>query len=156
MARPNRPTALKVIEGNRGKRPLNDKEPKPPNGVPDKPLHLSTYAVEMWEHITPILMKMGVLTIADGAALESLCEAYSDARTARDYIAIHGRYFRVKLPRGGGHARRTHPAVADLADADRRFRGWLSEFGLTPSTRSKIVVDPSSGDDDGVGEFFGR
>jgi hypothetical protein len=32
-----KPTFLKVLDGNPGKRPLNDQEPRPPQGIPDRP-----------------------------------------------------------------------------------------------------------------------
>ena len=47
-----------------------------------------------------------------------------------------------------------NPAVAMLADADRRFKGYLVEFGLTPAARSKVKVDGSEQKDE-LDEFFG-
>src|SRR3712207_9351656 len=34
--------------------------------------------------------------------------------------------------------RSAHPAVALAADADRRLKSWLNEFGLTPASRSRV------------------
>jgi P27 family predicted phage terminase small subunit len=52
---------------------------------------------------------------------------------------------------------KANPAVAMLADADRRFKAWLVEFGLTPAARSKVhVQDPDDGkQEDPMREFFG-
>ncbi len=36
---------------------------------------------------------------------------------------------------------KANPAVAMLADADRRFKSYLVEFGLTPAARTKVKVD---------------
>jgi phage terminase small subunit len=33
---------------------------------------------------------------------------------------------------------RLHPAVSVMQDADRRVRSWLTEFGKTPSARSRV------------------
>jgi phage terminase small subunit len=44
-----------------------------------------------------------------------------------------------------------------LADADRRFKAWLVEFGLTPAARSKVHVQNPDEDEkqDPLQEFFG-
>jgi phage terminase small subunit len=39
---------------------------------------------------------------------------------------------------------RPHPLVAMLADADRRYRGWESEFGLTPASRPRVPGVPAA------------
>ena len=39
-----KPTAVKIDEGNPGKRRINGREPKPPASLPDCPAHLSDEA----------------------------------------------------------------------------------------------------------------
>jgi phage terminase small subunit len=52
---------------------------------------------------------------------------------------------------------RLHPAVSVMQDADRRIKGWLIEFGQTPSARSRIKVEGYELDEDGVAaKFFDR
>jgi len=41
---------------------------------------------------------------------------------------------------------RTRPEVAVIADADRRFKSYLVEFGLSPAARSKVVTPGKPGE----------
>jgi hypothetical protein len=42
------PSSLKLLKGNPGKRPLNEREPKPPAGAPEAPAHLDEEARREW------------------------------------------------------------------------------------------------------------
>ena len=44
-----KPTKLKLLEGNPGRRPINDKEPKPKERLPQCPTHLSEEAKREWQ-----------------------------------------------------------------------------------------------------------
>ena len=46
-----KPTALKKLEGNPGKRKLNTKEPAPAKGMPDCPKWLLPEAKEEWKRL---------------------------------------------------------------------------------------------------------
>jgi phage terminase small subunit len=48
---------------------------------------------------------------------------------------------------------RSHPAVAIVADADRRYAMWLSKFGLTPSDRSRVSAAISDTDKNPFAQF---
>ena len=137
-----KPTHLKVITGNPGKRPINAREPKPTRGALRCPPDLTDAARKAWEQIAPELAAMGVLTTADTAALRQLCEAVSDFQAAREVLKTSGRFYETRTP-SGAVMHRAHPAVALAADADRRLRGWLSEFGLTPSARTRVHGAPA-------------
>jgi phage terminase small subunit len=62
MTRKAKPTALKVLEGNRGKRKLPKNEPKPYPKVPDMPEGLDERAQETYKTLAPKLEKLGLLT----------------------------------------------------------------------------------------------
>ena len=62
-----KPTALKKLEGNPGKRKLNTKEPMPGKGMPDCPKWLLPEAKKEWERLCVKLSEMGVLTEIDMA-----------------------------------------------------------------------------------------
>lgn len=155
------PTHLKVVTGNPGKRALNKREPKPAREIPSCPAHLSDTGKVAWGRLSVLIDRMGILTEADGAALERLCDCYAEILECRDVIALHGRvYESVKPARREGEESemliKANPAVAMLADADRRFKAYLVEFGLTPAARSKVHT--KSDDDekaDPLSEFFG-
>ena len=58
-----KPTHLKVVTGNPGKRKLNDKEPTPAKEIPDPPAHLTDWGKVAWGRLTVLLDGMGVLTV---------------------------------------------------------------------------------------------
>ena len=72
-----KPKSIRVMEGNRSRRPLPTNEPRPLAGEPDMPAHLDREARKEWKRLVPILLAMRVLTVADGVALGNLCQAYS-------------------------------------------------------------------------------
>jgi phage terminase small subunit len=76
MPYPATPTALKLLAGNPGHRPLNQNEPKPELVAPTCPSHLSREAKREWRRIVPELEKLGLLTRIDRAALAAYATAY--------------------------------------------------------------------------------
>ena len=72
-----KPTALKKLEGNPGKRKLNTKEPVPAKGMPDCPKWLLPEAKMEWERLCVKLSEMGVLTEIDMAAFAAYCQSYA-------------------------------------------------------------------------------
>jgi len=145
------PTHLRIVTGNPGKRAINKDEPKAAKGRPSCPAHASDKARETWGYVCGILEDMGILTTTDALAIEMLCEAYADfvaaARTLKDF----GSDFYETVNEGGATMYRAHPALAKKQDADRRIRGWLSEFGMSPSSRSRVKLG-NNGDEDADGE----
>ena len=56
-----KPTAIKKLEGNPGKRKLNTKEPIPAKGMPDCPEWLLPEAKKEWERLADLMNQMGFL-----------------------------------------------------------------------------------------------
>ncbi|MGR0187232.1 P27 family phage terminase small subunit [Azospirillum aestuarii] len=166
--RPRKPTHLKVVSGTAQPCRTNPNEPKPKRERPSPPAHLSDKAKVAWGAVSVLLDRMGVLTEADPFALEGLCEAYADLLAARASLArpmtlSNGDDGELTLAEAGeryywtfgksGPMRRARPEIADIADADRRFAGWLAKFGLTPADRTR-VGGHLPGDEDPLSEFF--
>jgi P27 family predicted phage terminase small subunit len=87
----------------------------------------------------------GLLTVVDGGALSLLCQAYSEWQQADAAIQEHGLTVENKQ---GMFAR---PEVRIRDTAAKRYRAMASEFGLTPSSRSRINVGQGQdGPDDGI------
>jgi len=83
MAKPGtkpKPTALKVLEGNPGKRPLNENEPKPEPKAPVCPKWLDNYAHKVWERLAPVLKQMGLLSFRRIEQLGNFTHRRIDAR----------------------------------------------------------------------------
>ena len=151
-----KPTALKLVEGNKGKRALNKSEPKPKRFIPSCPAHLTDAGKVAWGRLSVLLDRMGVLTEADGAALERLCDCYTDILACRENVAADGWTYKT-VDAQGNTLIKANPAATQLRAADAQFKGYLIEFGLTPSARSKVHATPDEDTKtDPLREFFGN
>ncbi|WP_213950384.1 phage terminase small subunit P27 family [Tepidanaerobacter syntrophicus] len=131
-----KPTALKVLEGNPGKRPLNDKEPQPEKKAPRCPSWLEPEAKKEWKRMAKTLEAMGVLTQVDRTAFEGYCQAYARWKEAEEFLSKHGTIF--KTP--SGYIQQV-PQVSIAQTYLKVMKDFCSEFGLTPAARTRIKVD---------------
>ena len=118
------PTAIKELEGNPGKRPLNTKEPKPVKKAPSCP---------KW------LEQIGILTEVDMAAFAGYCQAYARWKEAEEFITQHGSI--VKTPSGYWQQ---VPQVSIAQTYLKIMNRFAEQFGLTPSSRSRIIAEDNS------------
>jgi P27 family predicted phage terminase small subunit len=130
-----KPTALRLIEGNRGKRPLNKSEPKPTPVRPTRPEWMLPEAKREWNRVVPELERMGLLTAVDRAALAAYCQAYARAVQAEAVLRKSGISF--VTPNGYEQQR---PEVAIARAEWQMVRAFASEFGFTPAARTRISV----------------
>ncbi|MBW1251963.1 MULTISPECIES: phage terminase small subunit P27 family [Pantoea] len=149
---PKTPTHLQLVRGNPSKRAVNKNEPKPPSGVPTTPKHFSKQEKYWFKRLGDELDCMGVITKLDGMALELLIGAYIEWRTHRDYLDEEGETYTTKTQTGDTLIK-AHPRVAMMADAWKRLRGMMSEFGMTPASRSKVNTG-GTGEVDPFDEFL--
>ena len=85
-----KPTALKVLEGNPGHRPLNKKEPMLKGRLPRCPDWLEDDAKKEWKRLGKVLAEMGMLTNLDMMAFAGYCQAYARWKGAEEFITQHG------------------------------------------------------------------
>ncbi len=149
------PTALKLVTGNPGKRTLNKNEPKPRAKAPTCPAHFDAKGKAVWKKLCTLLKGMGVLTEADGFALERLVDCYRDIEECRELIEKDGRTYKTE-DMNGNILVKNNPAVTQQRAADAMFKSYLVEFGLTPAARSKVNVEPPNGNKkkDTLGGYF--
>lgn len=127
------PTPLKLLRGNPGKRPLNEDEPAPKTKLPPPPTALSEAAKREWRRTGRKLLALGVMTEVDGAAFAAYCVSYTrwlevTALLAKSSVLIKdgkGRYV-------------INPLLRVARDAQEQYTRALVEFGLSPSSRSRI------------------
>ena len=130
-----KPTALKILEGNPGKRPLNENEPVPPKGSVKCPPWLEPEAKKEWKRLAPSLEAMGVLTQVDLTAFAGYCQAYARWREAEEFLSQHGSIF--KTP--SGYVQQV-PQVSIAQQNLKIMQSFCAEFGLTPATRARIIA----------------
>lgn len=75
-----KPTALKVLEGNPGHRPLNKKEPMLKGRLPRCPDWLEDDAKKEWKRLGKVLAEMGMLTNLDMMALPGTARHMPDGK----------------------------------------------------------------------------
>lgn len=138
-----KPTAVKILEGNPGKRKLNDKEPMPVKGMPTYPVWLMPEAKKEWKRLAKILSEMGVLTEVDRSAFAAYCQSYARWKEAQDHINTEGATYETE-----NGMQRPNPYVAICNTEQRLMMSAASEFGLTPSARSRIMVATGGHKDD--------
>ena len=146
-----KPTALKVLEGNPGGRPLNPNEPKPAKKAPRCPAWLEDEAKKEWKRMGKTLEQMGLLTEMDMAAFAGYCQAYARWKEAEEFITQHGTM--VRTP--NGYLQQV-PQVSIAQTYMKQMGKFATEFGLTPASRSRLIADAGqAGPGDEMEELLG-
>jgi P27 family predicted phage terminase small subunit len=131
-----KPTALKKLAGNPGRRPLNEQEPNYAQKLPPCPTFLGSEARKEWRRTGKILMRAGVLKEIDRTAFAAYCQSYAAWVEAEREVAKLGTVVKTK---------NDHPILNPYVPIARaafdRMTKMLGEFGMTPSSRSRIHVD---------------
>lgn len=153
-------TEDKKLRGNPGKRSLHEDllpKSKPLFQMPPAPEYLGEYGTREWNRTGPALVQMRMLASSDLPAFEAYCLNIELMIQSRLDIEANG------LSIMGQRGRVKNPAVVSFGQATTAIRGFVSEFGLSPSARSRIKVPTEDedvlaqlmGDDDGE-ESFGE
>ena len=135
MAGRPKPTKLKKLEGNPGKRKLNMHEPDAGNEEPNCPTWLLPEVKREWRRLSNKLNLMGVLTEADRATFAAYCQAYARWWEANKHIEKEGSVFYT--PKG---YQQQSPWVGIANTNHKLMMQAAAEFGLTPSARSRLVA----------------
>lgn len=131
-----KPTAIKQLEGNPGKRQLNTAEPKPIQKAPTCPKWLDDEAKKEWKRLAKKMEQLGILTEVDMAAFAGYCQSYARWKEAEEFISKHGAI--VKTPSGYWQQ---VPQVSIAQQYMKQMSKFCEQFGLTPASRSRIVAD---------------
>ena len=150
-----KPTKIHILEGGRKKthRPLPKNEPKPdvPNKLPNAPKTLDAVGKKEWRRVGRELHKLGVLTELDLTAFEAYCATYSTWQEATERIQKTG--VLIKAPSGYPIV---SPYVSIANKAMIEMRKWLVEFGMTPSSRARVVVPNEKKESDPLEQYLNR
>jgi P27 family predicted phage terminase small subunit len=138
-----KPSHLKLLAGNPGKRPIPANEPQPTKGQPPRPRHLVGEARKEWRRICGELSQLDILTMADRAALAAYCQAWATWVEAEQHLRTEGLV--LKSPTGYIVE---NPYVGIGHKAMGQMRAFLVEFGLSPASRTRLGVAKPKDDDD--------
>src|SRR5262249_28664002 len=123
-----KPTAMKISEGNPGKRRIGTDEPEFEATIPPIPSHLDKEAKREWRRIAPILLRSQVLTEADYMALANLCQAWATLKRLQTLLN-EAPSLLVKTP--AGYVQQT-PVFSMIGKQMALVNRLCQEFGLTP------------------------
>ena len=146
-----KPVALKVLEGNAGKRALDLAAGVNPRiEVPSAPKHLGIEARKEWKRITPLLEELGLISGLDRAALALYCQA--TGRLAELETAFNGQvarhvaggmdyadavYHTSHSVTPSGYAQQS--VMVQLIKSHRdQLNRYLMHFGLSPAARGRV------------------
>jgi P27 family predicted phage terminase small subunit len=140
-----KPTALKALAGNPGKRPLNKSEPHF-TGTPSCPSWLNKEAKKEWKRVVAELSALDMLRGVDTAALAAYCQSYARWRSAEQMVEQEGQTVAEPiLNKQGeliGHRVKRHPATTIAREAQAAMLKASSLFGFDPSSRSRLFIAP--------------
>ena len=135
-----KPTNIKILEGNPGKRKLNEHEPQPQRKAPPCPKWLEPEAKKEWRRLAKTLEAMGVLTDADMAAFAGYCQAYARWKEAEERITDRGLVIRTP----SGYPQQV-PYISIAQQYLKLMQQFAEQFGLTPAARSRIIAGSGEG-----------
>lgn len=145
--RPPKPTNLKVLEGNPGKRPLSVNEPKPKPIPPKCPAWMAPEGKKLWKRLMPELERLGLMTIVDGAAFEAVCQNYATWVKCEKHLKKYGLTMKL-YTKARDEYEIPRPEVAIGQKALKSVHTFMTEFGLTPASRVKLGTKPGGEEED--------
>ena len=136
------PTKLKLLRGNPGKRAIPKDEPLPEAVLPKAPATLNATGKKQWGKVAKQLYDCGILTQVDTESLYLYCVAWQDWCAAGIKLKQQGMVIRGK----GGPIINPYQRVSDVAFD--KMRKLMSEFGMTPSSRTRVTAAAKPKTDD--------
>lgn len=137
--RPAKPTALKVLHGDREDR-INRDEPVP-LGAPVPPVTMSAKGREAWDRLAPDRIVQGVLTPWDVDAFAAFCEVVAILATAHRGV-------------GGKPVSGAAPPIAKFRDLIQLSVTLGAKFGWTPADRAKLSIGTAKPEAKGAERFL--
>lgn len=92
-----------------------------------------------WDRITAILSGLGIVTPIDGDALQIYCETFATWQESQAKVRELGTV--IKAPSGYPIQ---NPYLAITNSAAAMCKSLLEQFGMTPSSRSRVTKSPDA------------
>lgn len=137
------PIAVKKIKGTLQRCRLNPCEPRPQGSLGEPPEYMSDIAKEAWTYAVENAPP-GLLSSLDASVLERWANCaglYREALGKINRAGVAGMI--IKTPSG---ILRRSPLMDVIRDLASEMKGYESEMGFTPASRSKVQVRQESAD----------
>ena len=146
------PKHLRLVQGNRGKRPIKADSVEATPSLPAPPAFLCDDAKAEWARVAPMLYALRLLSELDVAALAAYCDAHATWKHAHE--AINKMAETDPITKGllttsakNNAIRNPLLGIADAAAANMvRYAG---EFAMTPIARARLAAPPGGGKNPG-------
>jgi P27 family predicted phage terminase small subunit len=143
MAQGRPPNPLRLVTET-GHRPIPVPATIDPTPL-DAPEGLPEDALGMWDYLTGVLQKAGILENTDRYALELTCRTYAE------YLTAKRAYDAEPIVEGSQGQAVKSPYWQIMNAARAELRKELTEFGLTPAARVRIGALQKGGEGLGQG-----
>ena len=176
MAKPGpkpKPAAVKIAEGNRGKRKIiKSTVPGPldllPPTAPRAPSYLSPVAKREWAKLVPVLVQRGTVQVEDVYMLANFVEAVATLLEAREQLAAINAARRLIIANGkktikkmgargkvsstetSGGTMQVNPLLYIVRDQVGIISKLAAEFGLSPASRARLQLEARTAAPDAV------
>lgn len=152
MAKPGpaaKPQELKLLEGNRGHRPLNLGETfRAEVSMPGIPVGLSKGARKVWKRLAPELLRYNLMSVVFSDLFEDLCETVADVKELRHSLRARQAMLREKNEdpadaftcKTPGGMPTQHPLYQILKSERQMMYSLLGKFGLSPSEQANVTT----------------
>ncbi len=138
--RPPTPTALKVLKGTDQPSRMRPDEMAPAKltEVPMPPDYLTDRGKAEWYTTCTELATLGMLHKVDLSLLAAYCNEMSTYWESEELLRTRGRVMTIKNPDGSTKYMQQVPHVSIARNALRMALTLASQFGFTPSARTRI------------------
>ena len=157
MPNPKKPTKTKILQGTfrQDRAPKNEPEPAMVEKLPKPPSVMPKEGKKIWKKLGQELLEKGLLTVLDVPTFEMCCFNYGL------YHELANEVYRKETDPATGNVRRrtlaeymagknsqTMPEYTSMVKAFNTYKSFLSEFGLSPASRSRIALPELPDEDD--------
>jgi phage terminase small subunit len=152
MARPGpsaKPVELKLLEGNRGHRPVDLTQTfRPEVGLPSVPAGLSPGARKVWKRLSPELLRYNLMSAVYSDTFEDLCETVADVKLLRRALRSRQALLRAEGKDESGAWLATtpngmpvqHPLFQVMRALRSDMLRLLDKFGLNPAEQAGVTT----------------
>lgn len=131
-----KPTELKRLQGNPGRRPLGKDEAQPDTVLMYCPRWMSDVAKAKWRQIAPRLRHARLLTEVDHDLLSAFCVAFARWQEADGMVQKQGQVITSK-----NGSEYLSPWLVASSMAFKEMISIAAKFGMSPSDRTRIKIE---------------
>lgn len=123
--------------------------------APEPPEWIDGAALEKWHDMVAQLEPLGLVTTIDRDALARYCDTWAWWRKCREFVMKHGDSYPIKNSDGSIKYLVIFPQVGQANKLAAQLGKLEQEFGLTPSSRSRVsVTTKNEKEQSGKSAFF--